>query len=113
VKVIIAGKRDCYDYQSLIEAIGDSKFNISEVVSGGASGADSLGERFAEENGIPLKRFPADWDKHGFSAGPIRNQAMSLYADALIALWDGQSKGTGNMVKLAKLRGLKIYIKPI
>jgi len=105
--------RDYHEYDTLLAAVAESKFEITEVVSGGASGVDALGERYAKENGIPLRIFPADWDKHGNAAGPIRNKQMADYADALIALWDGQSKGTASMVSLAKLRGLKIYIKPI
>jgi len=105
--------RDYHNYQSLLEAVAESKFDITEVVSGGASGVDALGERYAHENGIPLKVFPADWAKHGNAAGPLRNKEMAIYADALIALWDGQSKGTRSMVGYANMRKLKLYIKPI
>ena len=65
MKVIIAGSRDCEDYVSLLVAIHLSHFEITEVVSGCARGADKMGERWAEEHGIPVKRFPADWNKYG------------------------------------------------
>jgi len=79
---------------------------MTDVVSVGAAGVDSLGERWARENGIPVKRSPADWKAHGRAAGPIRNRQMVEYADALIALWDGTSRGAANMIGEAKARGL-------
>jgi len=86
------------------------RHTVTEVVSGCARGADRLGERWAEQNGIPVKRFPADWDTHGKSAGHMRNREMGLYADALVALWDGQSPGTRGMIEFAKSRGLVVYV---
>jgi len=91
-------------------AIGESGFIINEVVSGGAKGADYLGEEYAKRNKIDLTIFPAKWDDFGRSAGYIRNSEMADYADALIALWDGVSKGTKHMIDLAKSKSLKVYI---
>lgn len=81
-----------------------SKFTnkITEVVSGTANGADSLGEQWAQKNGIPVQRFPADWKSLGNSAGYIRNKTMSVYCDGAIGLWDGESKGTKHMIKLIR-----------
>ena len=79
---------------------------VTEVVSGGARGVDSIGEEWARENGIPVKRFPAEWNKHGKRAGPLRNVEMAKYADALIAVWDGESPGTKHMIAEAERRGL-------
>lgn len=110
MKVIIAGGRDVTEPQLLLEAITDSGFTISEVVCGKARGADTLGEQWALQNDIPVKYFPADWNKYGKSAGYIRNAQMADYAEALIALWDGSSKGTANMIELAKKKGLRLYI---
>lgn len=110
MKVIIAGCRDFNDYAHVCQAIKESEFDITELVSGGASGVDRLGERYAKEIKIPLKLFPADWTKHGKKAGPIRNAEMANYSDALIAVWDGCSKGTGNMIDQAKQKGLETYI---
>ncbi len=93
------------DFQKLDELRG--KIPITEVVSGGAAGADSDGEIWACELNIPVRRFAADWDKHGKAAGPIRNAEMADYAEALIAFPGG--KGTANMVKQAKKKGLKIW----
>ena len=111
MKVIIAGGRDFNDYLLLLQAVVKANFDVTEVVSGGAKGADSLGELFARDMDLSLKRFPADWDKHGRAAGPIRNGEMAGYADALIAMWDGVSTGTANMIKQAKDRGLKVHVE--
>lgn len=109
MKTIIAGGRDFEDFELLVESC-KSEFPISEVVSGGAKGADRLGERFAKENNIKIKRFPPDWEKFGRSAGFVRNREMANYADSLIAFWDGKSKGTNHMIKLAKHLGLKVKV---
>lgn len=100
MKTIIAGSRNFDDYDTLKNVC--NKYQITEVVCGGAQGADALGERYARENNIPIVYFRADWDKYGKSAGPIRNDQMAQYADFLIAFWDGQSKGTHNMIKTAQ-----------
>lgn len=113
MKVIIAGGRDVFDFDAVSEAVKKSHYAISEVVSGGAQGADHLGEIYAAENNIPVKVFPANWDKHGRSAGPIRNGEMAEYADALIAIWDGKSRGTKNMIEQATEKGLQVYVYPV
>jgi len=84
--------------------------DIEQVVSGTARGADRVGEQFAERFGIELKRFPADWKRWGKSAGAIRNAEMAEYADALIAFWDGESKGTQHMIKVATKKGLEVSV---
>jgi hypothetical protein len=112
MKVIIAGSRDFDDYELLRKYCDfylQSQTEI-EIVSGTARGADQLGERYAKERGYPVKQFPADWDKHGRSAGYIRNEEMAKYGDALIAFWNGNSKGTEHMINLAKQYNLKIKI---
>ena len=112
MKVIIAGSRDFDDYELLRKYCDfylQSQTEI-EIVSGTARGADQLGERYAKERGYPVKQFPADWDKHGRSAGYIRNEEMAKYGDALIAFWNGMSKGTEHMINLAKQYNLKIRI---
>ena len=101
MKTIIAGSRDFKDYnllKSQLDYYRMHKNNITEVVSGCAKGADLLGESYANEQSIPVTQFPADWDKHKKAAGPIRNRQMAEYADCLIAVWDGSSRGTKNMI---------------
>ena len=108
MKTIIAGSRDFNDYETLVSFCNGK--NIAEVVSGTARGADKLGERFAESRDIPIKRFPANWDKFGKSAGYLRNSEMANYADACIVFWDGKSKGSKHMIDLAKEKGMDINI---
>lgn len=100
MKVIIAGSRHMpFSMFHLIdEAVKKSNFQVTEVVCGLARGADMFGGKWAVNNSIPVKTFPADWDTHGKAAGPIRNQQMAEYADALIVfIWDG-SRGSKDML---------------
>lgn len=114
-RVIIAGTRDFSDYELLrqkCDAILSAKREDSNiiVVSGTARGADRLGERYARERGYEIRRFPADWDNDGNAAGPIRNAKMAANADALIAFWDGKSRGTRSMIDIAKEKGLAVRV---
>ena len=110
-RIIIAGGRDFNDYNLLKEKIDNiisdkRKTHQIYIVSGKARGADSLGEKYANENGLNIMEFPADWDKHGKSAGYKRNLEMAENADALIAFWDGESRGTKHMIDIAKEKNL-------
>lgn len=107
---IIAGPRYIESYQHVIDAVEASGFCISCVVSGKAPGVDSLGERWAKEHNKPVESFPADWDKYKKAAGPIRNRQMAKFSQALIAVWDGNSRGTKNMIEEARKRKLQIYV---
>ncbi len=113
-KVIIAGGRYFDNYNLLSSScskiLGELSKDRVEILSGGAKGADELGERFAKERGIPVVRYLPDWDKNGRAAGPIRNHEMAYVADILIAFWDGKSKGTANMIKLANLEGCIVHV---
>lgn len=111
MKLIVAGGREFTNYSHLSECI-EVNFDLLdlEIVSGCARGADALGIKFAEENDIPLTKFPADWDRHGKSAGYIRNAEMADYADSLLAFWDGRSRGTKHMIDLARKKGLGVNI---
>lgn len=113
-KVIIAGCRDFNDYELLKEKcddfLQDEKKEDVVIISGHASGADALGERYAQECGFQLETYPADWKAHGRAAGPIRNARMSSAANALIAFWDGKSRGTKNMIETAKSHNLKVVV---
>jgi len=112
MKIIIAGSRNFNDYNLLKTSCDNllTQFTNIEIVSGTARGADKLGERYAREKGYDIKKFPANWDKFGKSAGYIRNDEMAQYADMLIAFWDGTSKGTKHMIDLANKRGIKVEI---
>lgn len=112
-KVIVAGGRDFNDYpllQQKLDTFLQNKLPNVEIVSGRAKGADSMGETYATVNHLKLKVFPAEWDKYGKSAGYKRNKQMAEYANALIAFWDGKSKGTSHMINLATEHNLQIRV---
>jgi len=99
LKLIIAGSRSIKDYTILQYAIAQTDFSdITEVVSGCARGVDTLGERWAKSANVPIKEFRADWGRFGRGAGKYRNSDMADYCDAAIILWDGESKGTLDMI---------------
>ncbi len=117
-RVVIAGCRDFYDYAAAKAFIDfcileiRQKYNIV-IVSGGAKGADSLGERYALENGFAVELYPAEWEKFGKSAGPIRNSQMAKLGDFFICFWDGESPGTKNMIETIKKLNKPIKIKNV
>ena len=117
MKVIVAGGRDFKDYYLLKETLDNFQQeygNITEVVSGGARGSDKLGEQYANENNIPIKRFVPDWEGLGKKAGHVRNRKMGDYAKEhngmLAAFWDKQSRGTKGMIDYATKIGLKSVV---
>lgn len=112
-RIIIAGGRDFNNYELLkakCESILSSKATTHRIiiVSGAAKGADSLGEKYAREKGYATESRPADWNTHGKAAGYIRNAQMADGADALIAFWDGHSRGTKHMIDTANHKGLEV-----
>lgn len=105
MKVIIAGSREldeCTEIFEFIKYATEGFITITEVVCGMASGVDTCGMYYAMDNHIPVKYFPADWKKHGKSAGPIRNQAMADYADAAIFIINNESKGSMHCLSRTK-----------
>lgn len=122
MKIIIAGSRTITDEVKVSFIIANGLCKLlpedergapvifdCEIVSGTASGVDKLGEKYAKDWSIKLKKFPADWGKYGKRAGYLRNKQMAEYADALILIWDGKSRGSQMMLELAKQYKLKIY----
>lgn len=112
-KVIVAGSRHFDDYPLLcwkLDRLLAQKMGNVEIVCGKARGADSLGEQYAKERGIPIRYFPADWQTLGKSAGYQRNVQMAAYADALVAFWDGKSKGTKHMIETAQRHRLNVRV---
>jgi hypothetical protein len=121
MRLIIAGSRTAdteADYAALKHFAQTSGMpRPDEIITGDARGADKLGNRLAQEFGIPLKTFTPDWDRLGKGAGHLRNGDMAVYASdepnsGLIAIWDGQSKGTAGMIEVAKRYGLHVAIIP-
>jgi hypothetical protein len=112
-KIIVAGSRGINDFQEVIHAIsltGLRDDDISHIVSGTARGVDRMGEQWAHMRDIDIIRMPANWNKYGKSAGYIRNEQMAQTADILVAVWDGESRGTSHMINLAKQYGLDVYV---
>ena len=122
LRIVIAGSRDFNDYELLKrEVLNIVKYDnrpkdYLKVISGGARWADTLGERFAKEFGLEVKRFIPDWDGLGKRAGYIRNAEMAKYSvedgsdGMLIAFWDGKSKGTKHMIDLANKYELEVHV---
>jgi hypothetical protein len=121
MKTIICGPRDFNDYEELCLAIQKSGIKITQVVSGAASGADSLGERWARENKIPVVKFKPKWNdishpkavvktnaygKYNALAGFIRNEEMAMHAQACIAIDTGSND---DMIEKAKEKELEVY----
>jgi hypothetical protein len=110
MRVIIAGSRDMnYDFV-VSDAMQASGFKPSVVVCGMARGVDMIGRRWAIGNEIKVDEYHANWKEEGRSAGYKRNVQMVENADALVAVWDGKSRGTSHMIDLAKSHGLEVYV---
>ncbi len=114
MRVIIAGSRSITDNTDLENAINcvieKTTTRITSLVCGMARGVDTLAYNWAKRNNIPVDEYPAQWDLYGKSAGYRRNVQMAENADALIAIWDGESKGTKHMINIAKEKNLVVHI---
>lgn len=112
MKIIIAGSREFSDYELLKNKMNEFTVGLKgiTVVSGGAKGADKLGERWAREHGHDCYVYKADWIQYGKSAGFIRNKAMIEVGDMVVAFWDGKSPGTLHTIELARKNGLKVQV---
>jgi hypothetical protein len=104
MKVAIIGSRSFTSYEFLCRQL--STLPVSEVISGGARGADSLAARFARERGLPLHLFHPAYSRYGRSAPLVRNKAIMASAQLVAAFWDGHSTGTAHALSLARQRGL-------
>jgi predicted Rossmann fold nucleotide-binding protein DprA/Smf involved in DNA uptake len=116
MKLVIAGSRTVVNIQHLYNAIltldlGDTvKNKVTEIISGGANGADKLGEILATKLNKTLTIMPAEWDKYGKGAGYRRNEEMAELGDAVLVLYDGISKGSKHMIELAKKHNKKVWV---
>lgn len=114
MNLAIVGSRGFDDYKlfcSRITALIKKKGQIEKIISGGAKGADSLAERYAQEHNIPTEIYLPDWDKHGRGAGFIRNTSIINACDVLIAFWDGESKGTRDSISKAVESMKQVYVE--
>lgn len=113
MRVVIAGSRMGVSIEDVELAVQKAGFPITVVLCGMANGADLCGRFVAKRLGIPVEEYPADWSRHGKAAGFIRNEEMASKAEALIAVWDGQSRGTRHMIDVATNNGLQVYIHKV
>ena len=100
MRIIIAGGRDFKDYRRLKLVVEHNVQNLDciEIICGEAKGADTLGKQLAVSKGWTVHSYPANWERYGKAAGYRRNEEMAKHAEALIAFWDGKSKGTKHMI---------------
>jgi len=108
IKLAVVGSRDFVDYKYMCEIL--DWFEIKQIISGGAKGADSLAKQYAEENNLDYKEFPAEWDRYGKSAGYRRNVQIVDAADEVVAFWDQTSKGTAHSIKIAEEMNKPIHV---
>ena len=109
MKIIIAGGRDFVPTQAHWTLLDDLRKTVQwdEVVSGGARGADRFGELWGRSRGIHVRVFPADWERYGRRAGPLRNIQMAEYADGVVLFPGGT--GTAHMARTAASYRLRIW----
>jgi hypothetical protein len=116
MRVLVTGGRDYLDVRRVfagLDRLHDAVGGITEIIEGGASGADIRAQWWAEREQIPCTEMKADWEKHGKAAGYIRNREMAdLKPDLVLACPGG--KGTANMIAIAKERGIRVvYLEKI
>jgi hypothetical protein len=105
MKTAVIGTRTFENYEQLEKTLNDLGDKPTEIISGGAKGADALAERYATENGIKMTVINADWHMHGKMAGPMRNLLIVEACEQLVAMWDGESKGTKHAINEARKQG--------
>jgi hypothetical protein len=110
MKTIIAGSREGFRYLHVANAMSILEDFPTEVVSGGAPGVDTFAIDWATNNGIDLTVMPANWGRYKKAAGYRRNARMAEYADQLIAIWDGQSPGTRNMINIMVKKDKPVWL---
>jgi len=110
MKLAIVGSRSFSDYILLKESILKSFPGVTIVVSGGAKGADQLGQKFAEELQLKTEIYLPDWKRYGKGAGIVRNELIVKNSNAVIAFWDGVSKGTKKSIDISRNLGKKLII---
>lgn len=111
MRTIIAGSRKGPRPADLEVALRVCGWAPTLVISGTARGADQIGEEWAAAHRVPVERFPADWNRYGKRAGYLRNVQMADRAEALIALWDGDSQGTKHMIDIGRAKGLLVHVQ--
>ncbi len=110
MKVLICGSRGINDPAVVAQAVEKSGMKPTHIVSGGALGVDTLARSYAQSRGIEFTEYVADWDRYGKRAGFMRNCVMVGVADAVIAVWDGESPGTRHSIDYATSQGKQVFV---
>ena len=110
MKLIIAGAPTCTNYQHLCQVLAPDRHRITQVLTGGARGAEQLGYRWAWKHAVRHQLFRAEWERFGKSAGMRRNHQMAQAGDVLVACWDGQSPGTAHMIQCMEQLGKPVIV---
>lgn len=120
-RVVVAGSRSIRDEDAVRRVLESSPMQWrdrtpAEMVTGGADGVDSISMEVARDEASrwdSLSVFEPEWGQYGPQAGPLRNEEMATYGDALIAIWDGNSSGTENMIETALDAGIPVYVEKV
>jgi len=110
MQLIIAGSRSFHDDQRLCQTLAPERHRITQVLTGGARGADQLGYRWAWKHQVTHQRFRADWERCGTSAGVRRNSQMAQACAMLLAFWDGRSAGTRHLIGCMQQLGKPVVV---
>lgn len=110
MNIIVAGSRTFTNYKLLEEVLDKYITPNDTIISGVAKGADMLGIVYSYRHNIKVKRFPANWNLYGKSAGYKRNVEMANNADILIAFWNGISRGTKHMIDIMNNQNKPVII---
>lgn len=108
MRVLVCGGRNYFDGETLYATL-DKIENIELIIHGGAAGADSMARDYANSRDIPCLKHPANWEKYGKRAGPIRNQEMLKWQPDLVVAFPG-GVGTADMVKRAEKAGIEVWL---
>lgn len=110
MKVLICGSRTISDSTVVLKAVAQSGIRPTHIISGGARGVDRLASQYAASHGIEFTEYLADWNKYGKRAGFVRNYVMVGAAEAVIAVWDGTSRGTKHSIEYARSCGKQVFV---
>lgn len=108
MKITITGSRNWTNTDLLIETL--ERYTITELIHGGATGADQLAANWAKEKSIKITERKPDYDTHKSTATHVRNSEMVQMADGVIAFWDGESKGTASTIEKARKAGKLLQV---
>lgn len=106
MKIAVVGSRGLS-----VENLGDFlPDGVSEIVSGGARGIDTIAREYARANGITLTEILPEYGKYGRAAPLRRNLQIIDYADEVIAIWDGRSRGTKYVIEQCRKKGKRVTV---